>query len=196
MVSKELVGSRIRQIRLAQRKTLKDVEARSGFSSTHISEIERGRTSPTIGALIRIAHALDKDPSYFIEERELEEVCITSPENRPGGPGLDLKAVGHGDGEVRVESLTRGVLGGRLLAFDLNLDPGTEVAPQKLPENGDICLVCVGGEGTVLLDGKPVPFTQGSSLHFCVDDAALSIRAGEQQPCRVIIFVDPKEAIA
>ena len=83
MVSKELVGTRIRQARLGQRKTLKDVEAASGFSSTHISEIERGRTSPTIGALIRIANALDKDPGFFIEERELDEVCITSPENRP-----------------------------------------------------------------------------------------------------------------
>jgi type IV pilus assembly protein PilB len=54
--------------------TLKNVETLSGLSSTHISEIERGMTSPTIGALIRIAHALKKDPSYFIEERKLIEV--------------------------------------------------------------------------------------------------------------------------
>jgi transcriptional regulator with XRE-family HTH domain len=192
MVSKELVGSRIRQIRLAQRKTLKDVEARSGFSSTHISEIERGHTSPTIGALIRIAHALDKDPSYFIEERELEEVCITGPESRPArAAGLDLRG-----SSFEVEALTRGVLGGRLLTFELWLEPDAEVAPQRLPESGDVCLVCLEGECSLLIDGKPMEFQAGSSLHFCVEDAAFSLRGIEGQRARIAIILDPKEAIS
>jgi len=88
------------------------------------------------------------------------------------------------------------VLGGRLLAYELTLEPNAEAAPQKLPENGDICLVCVSGECTVLLDGRPVPFAQGSSLHFCVDDAELALRGHPEQPARILAFVDPKEAIS
>ena len=192
MVSKELVGSRIRQIRLAQRKTLKQVEARSGFSSTHISEIERGRTSPTIGALIRIAFALDKDPSYFIEERELDEVCITSPENRPART-LGLVFAGEG---FRVDGLTRGVLGGRLLAYEIALEPGGEAHPEKLPDSGDICLTCVEGECSLVLGGELVSFGVGSSLHHCVDEGVIALKAHPHLPARVIVFLDPKEAIS
>jgi transcriptional regulator with XRE-family HTH domain len=192
MVSKELVGSRIRQIRLAQRKTLKDVEARSGFSSTHISEIERGRTSPTIGALLRIAHALDKDPSYFIEERELDEVCITSPENRPTRtPGLELR--GH---SFELEALTRGVLGGRLLTFELTVESDAEVLPQRLPETGDVCIVCLEGECQLNIGGKTVVFAAGSSLHICVEEAKFSLQGIAEKRARILVVCDPKEAIS
>jgi transcriptional regulator with XRE-family HTH domain len=191
MVSKELVGTRLRQTRLGQRKTLKDVEAASGFSSTHISEIERGRTSPTVGALIRIANALDKDPGFFIEERELDEVCITSSENRPiGTPGLDLDGRG-----ARLDGLTRGILGGRLLAFEINLEPGAEARIQRLPENGDLCLTCIDGGCSVLVGGEPVPFLAGCSLHVCVEEADLALRGAPDGSCRIVVFLDPKEAI-
>jgi transcriptional regulator with XRE-family HTH domain len=192
MVSKEMVGNRIRQIRQQQRKTLKDVEAHSGFSSTHISEIERGRTSPTIGALLRIARALDKDPSYFIEERELDEVCITSPESRPTHtPGLELRGQGFA-----LEALTRGVLGGRLLTFELSVEPGAEVTPQKLPEAGDVCIVCLEGECRLVIGEKPVPFTAGSSLHLSVEEAKFSLQGGEMSAARILVVFDPKEAIS
>ena len=191
MVSKELVGTRIRQARLGQRKTLKDVEGASGFSSTHISEIERGRTSPTIGALIRIADALDKDPGFFIEERELDEVCITSPENRPTlTPGLDLDGPG-----ACLDSLTRGILGGRLLAFEINIEPGAEVAVRHLPEIGDLCLVCLEGDCSLLLSENSMPFGPGSSLHVCVEEAGLTLQGAPDTKCRVLAFLDPKEAI-
>ena len=191
MVSKELVGTRIRQARLGQRKTLKDVEGASGFSSTHISEIERGRTSPTIGALIRIADALDKDPGFFIEERELDEVCITSPENRPAKtPGLDVEGA-----EVRVDSLTRGILGGRLLAFEITLEPGAQAALRRLPENGDICLVCLEGECSLQMGEETVPFAPTSSLHVCVEEAEVILHGAADARGRVLALLDPKEAI-
>ena len=74
------LGRRIRNLRLQQRMTLKQVEESSGLSATHLSEIERGRTSPTIGALVRIARALQKDTSYFIEAEERAEVAFVPSE--------------------------------------------------------------------------------------------------------------------
>ena len=76
MISKEEIGRRIKKIREENHFTLKNVEAKAGISATHISEIERGKTSPTIGALIRIADALGKDPAYFIEKDELSDVSF------------------------------------------------------------------------------------------------------------------------
>ena len=118
MLDKEKVGHRIRQVRTEQQKTLRDVESASGFSSTHISEIERGRTCPTIGALIQIADALEKDPSYFIEERELQEIVVTSPGRRANvDPNFfDIEGTG-----ILLESLTPGILGGRLMIMEMIL---------------------------------------------------------------------------
>ena len=47
MMSKTDLGRRIRAIRKQRRLTLKELEQISEFSATHISEIERGKTSPT-----------------------------------------------------------------------------------------------------------------------------------------------------
>jgi len=59
-------GERIKQCRLERKLTLKDVEQKAKVSATHLSEIERGLTSPTIGALTRIADAMDVSPSVFM----------------------------------------------------------------------------------------------------------------------------------
>ena len=60
MVPWEL-GERLRRLRFARNLTLKEVEAKAHVSATHLSEIERGKTSPTVGALVRIARALGED---------------------------------------------------------------------------------------------------------------------------------------
>lgn len=192
MVSKELVGTRIRQVRTAQRKTLKDVEASSGFSSTHISEIERGRTSPTIGALVRIAHALDKDPSFFIEERELDEVCVTSEENRPEQK-VGLALSGNG---LEFRSLTRGILGGRLLAYELLLGPSADGKIARLPETGDLCLVCVEGGAELKLRDRTLMLHATESLHVPVEDADLRLRSQPEGRTRILIMMDPREALS
>ena len=191
MVTKEQVGTRIREVRTAQRKTLKDVEAASGFSSTHISEIERGRTSPTIGALIRIAYALDKDPSFFIEERELEEVCVTSADDRPANAvGLDLSGSG-----VRLDSLTRGILGGRMLAFELTIDPMGEAQVSRLPETGDLALYCLSGVCELTLNAGSASFAEGDSLHLAVEDASIAFKGGGEWETRIFMVLDPHEAL-
>ncbi len=97
--------------------TLKQVEQASGLSATHLSEIERGRTSPTIGALVRIARALERDASFFIEQ---EERAPVAHQQREQARGLQL-AKG-----VAAEVLTPGIPGSRLFAYRITLEPGAE----------------------------------------------------------------------
>lgn len=82
MPTKEEVGRRVRLARFKRNMTLKEVASRSGMSATHISEIERGKTSPTIGALQRIASALDEKPSHFVEEHDVAPAVLTRREER------------------------------------------------------------------------------------------------------------------
>ncbi len=192
MVTRETVGARIREVRTAKRKTLKDVEAVSGFSSTHISEIERGRTSPTVGALIRIAQALDKDPSFFIEERILDEVCVTSAEDRPPAAAA-IQCSGSG---YRVDGLTRGVLGGRMLTCELIVEPSGAVSFEQLPEFGDLLLYCVSGQCDISVEGRAQPFHEGDSLHLEAPRSGISVRGGPDQETFIVVIVDPQESVS
>ena len=51
------LGRRIRHIRQERRMTLQDLADATGLSSSMISLVERGRTSPSIGSLVVIASA-------------------------------------------------------------------------------------------------------------------------------------------
>lgn len=122
------LGQRIRQFRLEKRLTLKQVEERSGLSATHLSEIERGRTSPTIGALTRIARSLDKDPSYFIECQEMAEVSHV-----PYASATRFTA----SAGVTAEAMTNGIPGNEVFAYRLTFASGPSaelsLAPQEAP---------------------------------------------------------------
>jgi transcriptional regulator with XRE-family HTH domain len=107
------LGRRIRKLRLERRMTLKQVEQASDLSATHLSEIERGRTSPTIGALVRIARALRKEASYFIEAEERPEVAHVTREAVRSNPATR---------GVTIEALTPGVPGSRIFAYRLLLE--------------------------------------------------------------------------
>lgn len=52
------LGGRIRSLRAEQGLTLQAVADRTGLSSSMVSMVERGRTSPSIGTLVAIASAL------------------------------------------------------------------------------------------------------------------------------------------
>jgi transcriptional regulator with XRE-family HTH domain len=128
IVDIEELGRRIRKLRAERRMTLKQVEHISGLSATHLSEIERGRTSPTIGALSRIARALEKDVAFFIEQEERADVAHHLREHVAGF------AAGAG---VTVESLTPGIPGSSLFTYRVRLEPGPgaelRLAAQDLP---------------------------------------------------------------
>ncbi len=117
------LGRRIRKLRLDCRMTLKQVEHASGLSATHLSEIERGRTSPTIGALVRIARALNRDASYFIEREERTEVAHQTYDR--------VQRMSPSPG-VTAELLTPGIPGSRIFTYRLLLSP-TAGAELQLP---------------------------------------------------------------
>lgn len=120
------LGRRIRKLRMERRLTLKQVEDACGLSATHLSEIERGRTSPTIGALVRIARSLEKDASYFIELDERPDAAhVTRERSRSLSPAPGVTA----------EVLTRGIPGSQVFAYRLKL--GGELALEPSPTDGE-----------------------------------------------------------
>lgn len=61
------LGGRIREIRRRQHLTLAQLSARCRISVSHLSEIERGRTTPSPQTIVRVADALEQSPSTLTE---------------------------------------------------------------------------------------------------------------------------------
>ncbi len=158
MITKEDLGNRIRLVRKQRAFTLKDLERVSGFSATHISEIERGKTSPTIGALVKIAKALGKETSYFLEEEQLSEIAVVRRNERQTLPEEAVK--------VHAEYLTPGIPGGRLNAYLIYLDPG-ELKDISYPaHSGEEGIYVVSGLVEVAVGDRVFRLETGDSVHY------------------------------
>ncbi len=179
MISKEELGTRIRVVRKQRGLTLKELERVSGFSATHISEIERGKTSPTIGALVRIAQALGKETSFFLEEEQLNEVALVRRDERATMPREEIR--------VRGEYLTPGIPGGRLNAYMLYLEPG-DVRDVIYESHG-------GEEGVYVLSGtvefragdRTFEAREGDAVHYPADRPHGFRNAGEVEARLLVV---------
>jgi|SRR3712207_3732432 len=69
------VGSKIKALRKQKNYTLKDMNSKTGISVSFLSDIENGRSNPSLDRLTDIANALDTSVSYLLGE--------TTPENDP-----------------------------------------------------------------------------------------------------------------
>jgi transcriptional regulator with XRE-family HTH domain len=159
MPSKIELGKRLREERLRQSKTLKDVEGKSGVSATHISQIERGITWPTVNALTKVAAALDKNTSFFLEEVELPEVCISE-----GGNPMLLSERPR----VSMIALTNGIPGGKIHFYKLTAEPGGgagEFIPGHMHE-GDECGWVLSGNIEVKVGEDTFNLKEGDAIHF------------------------------
>ena len=62
MVTAELIGKVIQDLRKSRGMSQEVLSGLAGLDRTHYSKIERGLRSPTIDTLFKIAHALDLQP--------------------------------------------------------------------------------------------------------------------------------------
>jgi transcriptional regulator with XRE-family HTH domain len=178
--SREL-GQRIRRLRNERRLTLKQVEEACGLSATHLSEIERGCTSPTIGALARIARALGRDASYFVEAQDLPDVALVSRAQLAGFVT---------SGGVHVEPLTPGVPGNQLFAYRLLFQPADSrqlvMDAQELP--GEALYLVLRGQIETSFGETCLTLAPGDAAQAHLQRAH-SLRALDGEPAELIVIL-------
>ncbi|MDD4857327.1 MAG: XRE family transcriptional regulator [Candidatus Krumholzibacteria bacterium] len=185
MISKDEIGKRIKKVREAQHFTLKNVEAKAGISATHISEIERGKTSPTIGALIRIAEALNRDPAYFIEDAELEDVSIVAFEDRK--QCVLERCSGTS------EMLTKSIPSGKINAQLLTLAPARSEKARLHAHEGDEAALVLQGQVRFDVAGKGYELGEGDSIYFIANQDHGYLNASATEQAKMIWFASERK---
>ena len=77
------IGERLRELREARNISMRALAARSGLSANALSMIERGRASPSVSTLYKLADALGISiTSFFSSDSERKQVVYLKADSR------------------------------------------------------------------------------------------------------------------
>ncbi len=156
------VGGRLRRLRLAKAMTLMDLQSAAGVSTAHISEIERGHTSPTIFTLERIATALGIDVAELLSPERDEPVAVVR--------GADRTTVAIADGVV-MEPLSTGRRTTSLSAFHVRLAPRACARPRPGRHYGEEIVEMESGRLLVRSASDVIDLAGEDAVHILSEGA-------------------------
>ena len=181
MLTKKELGRRLRSARFDRGMTLKDVAHRSGLSATHISEVERGKSSPTVGSLQKICGALGQPASAFLVEYEVDSPSLTRGDERGSYYSETV------DGDARGYALlSGGIRGGHLRVFVRESPPkGVTVGPPMVAE---AVVVTLEGEARYTIGASNCVLQEGDVAQFRLDEGYRAENT-KDGPQRALIFL-------
>lgn len=151
------IGERLRELREARNISMRALATNSGLSANALSMIERGKVSPSVSTLYKLADGLGVSiTSFFGSDTERKQVVF-------------LKA----DERTRV-SFRRGVfegLGGeqfvgRVEPFMLTLENSANSGPRSMTHTGHEFVFCLRGELEYQVERQIYRLATGDSLLF------------------------------
>ncbi|MBE9506155.1 MAG: helix-turn-helix domain-containing protein [Chloroflexi bacterium] len=184
MPTKAELGRRLRVARFERNMTLKEVAARCGMSATHISEVERGKTSPTIGALQRITAALGEKTSYFVQENDLPRVRLTRLADRRDVYTADAEGV-----PVRIQAVSAGIPGGYVQIFTRRIEPGSVI--HRRARIGEAVTLCIAGMVRITAMGESYVLREGDTIQLRWDEGSTYENVGDEESETITVLSAP-----
>lgn len=151
------IGDRLRELREARNISMRTLATKSGLSANALSMIERGKASPSVSTLYKLAEALGVSiTSFFGSDAERKQVVFLKSDER-----------------TRV-SFTRGIfegLGGenfvgRVEPFMLTLENSANSGPRTMTHSGHEFVFCLRGELEYQVERQLYHLEAGDSLLF------------------------------
>lgn len=151
------VASRLRELREGRGISMRQLAAQSGLSANALSMIERGKTSPSVSTLYKLADGLGVSiTAFFGGESEKRQIVFLKSDQR-----------------TRM-SFTRGVfeaLGGenfvgRVEPFMLTMESGASCGPYDIVHSGHEFVFCLRGQLDYFVEKEKFRLEAGDSLLF------------------------------
>lgn len=151
------VGKRLAELRQERNLSMRALARASGLSANALSMIERGRTSPSVSTLHRLAEAMQVPvTAFFRREAERQKVVFCKAAERTHLPFARGLWEGLG-GEHFI---------GRVEPFMLTLEAGGTSGPHGMLHSGHEFVLCLRGQLEYRLEGQRYLLQQGDSLLF------------------------------
>ncbi len=151
------VGIRLRQLREQRGLSIRALARQSGLSANALSLIERGRSSPSVSTLYKVAGAMNVPiTTFFQTEPELHDVVHIRAGERTRVPftrGL-------------VEGLGGEQFSGRVEPFAITLENGANSGPQPIVHTGHEFVLCLRGQLEYQVEDEIFLLEAGDTLLF------------------------------
>lgn len=151
------VGSRLRDLREERKISIRGLARKSGLSANALSMIERGKTSPSVSTLYKLADALGLPiTTFFGEEIEKSTVVFMKADERSRVPFQ--RGVWEGLGGEN--------FAGRVEPFVLTLESGANNGIHTMVHTGHEFVLCLRGELEYQVEDQFYMLQPGDSLIF------------------------------
>lgn len=157
------IGPKVRALRTGDGLSLQQLADRSDVSPAAIHKVEQGTMVPTITTLLKLATALDRPVSYFVDEDDARPspLVYTPAKERPTvdttRQGLQLGGISGPYGTYRVASAVAVV------------EPHADSGDTPLNHPGEELVHVLTGVLEVTVGDETVRLTAGDSAHFLTD---------------------------
>jgi transcriptional regulator with XRE-family HTH domain len=157
------IGPKIRQLRQLKGLSLQQLGERSDISAAAIHKIERNGMVPTITTLMKLAVALNRPVSYFVEEDATPDrpvVLVRADQRRPvftSKQGLDLKSIAGPYGRFFMAGAAA------------HIEPLASSGEHPMEHPGEELVHLLEGALEFDVAGETFRMSAGDSLHFRTD---------------------------
>lgn len=151
------IGIRIRDLRIQQRITLKDLAKKTELTASFLSQLERDLTSPSVSSLEKIAQALNTKVGYFFEREEAKELIFIKK-------GIGKRIIDKEKG-ISCETLASGILNIKMQPQVFTLGAGSELRKELMYPEGEKFGMVLKGKVELLCDSEKLTFEEGDSIY-------------------------------
>ena len=151
------VGVRLRELRDERNISMRSLATKSGLSANALSMIERGKTSPSVSTLYKLADALGVPiTAFFGPQTDKINAVLVKADERVRIPFA--RGVWEGLGGERFT--------GRVEPFVLTLESGVSSGPHNIVHSGHEFVFCLRGHLEYLVEKQIFLLEPGDSLLF------------------------------
>ena len=151
------IGSRIKDLRIQQRMTLKELAKKTGLTTSFLSQLERDLTSPSVTSLEKIAQALNTKVGYFFEREEGKGLIFIKK-------GAGKKAIDK-EKNISCETLASGLLNIKMQPQVFTMGIGAELPKEIIHAEGEKFGMALRGKIELLCNEEKVIFEEGDSIY-------------------------------
>jgi transcriptional regulator with XRE-family HTH domain len=167
------IGKILRDLRKRRELSLNDLAKLSGVSRSMLSQMETGRSIPSVLVLCKIASTFDVPVTVFLESEGGKRPTLLSAEETP----LRISA----DGKCAWRSLMPGGQERKTEFYELTLRGGGIENVPPYPQGVRANLAVSKGSLVVVLDGRRHQLAEGDVLEFHARDAYALINSGNME---------------
>lgn len=172
-----LLGERIRSLRRRRGLTVQALASSCGLSKGFISQVENGRTSPSLNTLNELAKVLGVSPALLVSELA-NGTFVTRGNGRHNGDGNGRPAA---KAVLLSECPQRGID-----MFLIEVPPGSSMDGHPLNQPGEQMIHVLHGSARVRYGDEEMDVRSGDTVHCDTSSGAAIVNVGVE-PARMVL---------